>query len=134
MRMRGFTLTEVILIIVILGVLAVSSFPKFLNISGEAEDSYREGIASAVSAGIALFRANDIVANGEPGSFPAALDDVPDKTFCSAKDMCFSKVLSSGVEDGRWFKENGNDYRYDDGTKLTIYIYDPANGIFKKSK
>src|SRR5258705_10673238 len=46
---KGFTLIELIITIVIIGVLAAVAIPKFLSLSGDAE----KGVASGVGAAIA---------------------------------------------------------------------------------
>lgn len=134
MPRKGFTLIEVILIILILGVLAISAFPKYLDLSGEAERSFRDGVVSAVSAGIALYKANEMAVGNKVGVFPEALDDVPDKTYCSTQTPCFTNVLADGINDSRWYKEEKNKYSYNDGTALTSYIYNSANGTFRHKK
>ena len=68
MNRRGFTLIELILVIAILGILAISALPKFLNLATEAEQASRDGVVGAVRSGIALYRANDMVSSGGTGS------------------------------------------------------------------
>ena len=42
---KGFTLIELIIVIVLLGILAVTAAPKFLNLQDDARDSVLQGIA-----------------------------------------------------------------------------------------
>ena len=44
---QGFTLIELIIVIVLLGILAVTAAPKFLNLQDDARDSVLEGIAGS---------------------------------------------------------------------------------------
>lgn len=56
-RNQGFTLIELIIVIVILGILAVTAAPKFLNFSGDAKASVVKGIEGSVKAALALVNA-----------------------------------------------------------------------------
>lgn len=51
---RGFTLIELVVVIVILGILAVTAAPKFLNLQGDARKSALQGLKGSIdgAAGI----------------------------------------------------------------------------------
>lgn len=127
---RGFTLIELVLVITILGILAVAALPNFINISTQAERSSRDGVAGAIRAGVALFRSNDLVVNGPPGVYPAALDAVGANTACSPAAPCFGNVITGGVTDGSWTKTNNTTYVFNDGTAQHTYTYTVAAGSF----
>lgn len=50
----GFTLIELVMVIVILGILAASALPKFVNLEGEAKDAAVEGVAGALASASAI--------------------------------------------------------------------------------
>lgn len=55
---KGFTLIELVMVIVILGILAAVAMPKFVNLSNEADLAKMKGIAGALSeASVANFAA-----------------------------------------------------------------------------
>lgn len=128
MSRKGFTLIELILVIAILGVLAISALPRFLDLSTEAERASRDGVVGAVRSGIALYRANDMVTSGGGGSYPASLDGEAAGSACT---NCFSTVLANGVSDASWTKSAANTYVFNDGTTTYSYTYSSANGTFQ---
>jgi MSHA pilin protein MshB len=127
MHQKGFTMIELVLIITLLGVLAIAALPKFINLSQEANKVSRDGILSAVRAGIALHQANE-------GSYPETLDSVKSTTNCGPESLCFADITFIGVDDPSWHKVDANTYTHNDGSTTAIFKYDSAEGTFTSKK
>ena len=50
-KQQGFTLIELVMVIVILGVLAAVAIPKFISLEGSARQSATDGVAGALASG-----------------------------------------------------------------------------------
>ncbi len=51
---RGFTLIELVMVIVILGVLAAVAIPKFVDLKGDAQQAAMTGVAGAAASASAI--------------------------------------------------------------------------------
>lgn len=62
-KQEGFTLIELIVVIVILGILAVTAAPKFIDLQGDARASTLQGLAGAMKGAATLVHGKALVAN-----------------------------------------------------------------------
>ncbi|MBX7149265.1 type II secretion system GspH family protein [bacterium] len=125
---KGFTLIELILVIVVLGILAVAALPTFIDVSTDAATSSMQGVVASVREGISLYRANDLVGGGT-GIYPADLGGA-DATACDTT-ACFGTVLEQAVNDSRWSRVDSTHYNYSSNGVTGNFTYDPVAGTFQ---
>ncbi|MBA6329111.1 prepilin-type N-terminal cleavage/methylation domain-containing protein [Colwellia sp. MB02u-6] len=69
-KQKGFTLIELVVVIVILGILAATAAPKFIDLTTDARSSVMKGVQGSVNSAINLAHAKALVGaqTGEAGT------------------------------------------------------------------
>jgi len=67
---RGFTLIEIIMVIVLLGIIAAIAIPKYIDLRTEAADATASGIVGAIVSSASIGYA-DLVTHDSGSTFPA---------------------------------------------------------------
>ena len=66
---RGFTLIEIIMVIVLLGIIAAIAIPKYIDLRTEASDATASGIVGAIVSSASIGYA-DLVTHNSASTFP----------------------------------------------------------------
>jgi len=117
---KGFTLVELVMVIVIVGILAVTAMPKFFNLQNDAKETAEKGVVGAVRSGIYTYFASN------KGVWPTALDSAK-TAACSTSNPCFTTVLTQGGITSDWTKTGNYTYQ---GPTGSIYTYTVSSGEF----
>lgn len=89
-RQSGFTLIELVVVIVILGILAATAAPKFMNLQGDARISALNGLKGAVKSAVSMTYSKAILKGVEKADKAAAATvcstGLSTATTCAATD------------------------------------------------
>ena len=100
-KKNGFTLIELIIVMVILGIMAAVAVPRYLDSISNAEESAEDAVISAIRSGLKAAANDSLYTNGR-ASWPTNPFDA-----LSEKPTGYSLDLNDANTDGEWTFSSG---------------------------
>ncbi len=132
-KSHGFTLIELIMVIVVLGFLAVIAIPEYVDLAPRAKKAAEDGVAGGIRAGVATQVAKRAISIPTVALYFTQLDSVVAAgtgVTCptsGAAGFCFENVVPGGVRDSSWSKTGPLAYT---GPSAGTFAYNSSNGQF----
>ena len=103
---RGFTLIEIIMVIVLLGIIAAIAIPKYIDLRTDAADATTSGIVGAIVSSASIGYA-DLVTHNSDTTFPNFT--TLDANYLQAQNIDMNSVPTSAY----WTADiGGQDYAF----------------------
>ena len=130
MKKSGFTLIELVFVLVVLGILAAIAIPKFNASRIDAIVSKGRSDVSAIRAAILNERQGRIII-GETNFIDPSDLSTNDTDLFNGVLVYPMKADTSGTKDGAWRKGDGSgEYIFRVDGKDCVFVYSDVNGTF----
>ena len=101
---KGFTLIELIIVMVILGIMAAVAVPRYLDSISNAEESAENAVISSIRAGLKQYANNSLYSEGR-STWPSNPFEV-----LAEKPAGYSLISAMASQDGQWTFDSTTSY------------------------
>ncbi len=123
-QQSGFTLIELVIVIVILGLLAATALPRFSNLTQSARVASLNGVAGSLRSAASIAHATQLV-NGVASNIPVTLDNV---SIAMTNGWPAAATVSAVLTDVTGYSVSGGVFTLVSG--CTVTYADSAAGAF----
>lgn len=127
-KQQGFTLIELVVVIIILGILAVVAAPKFLNLQGDAKVSTLQGMKAALQGANSMIYSKAVISGQEKVNGDSTNNIDTDGNGTADLIAVYGYVKADATELAKVLEIDANDWNIEApasgvSTTSTIIIY-----------